>query len=75
MYPDSMSLTAASLFEIGESICSEHPELVQRALTESDVIERQGVRGYAREQDISIDACLHRLIDGLCLRFFTAVQT
>jgi hypothetical protein len=75
MYPDPLSLMATSLFETGESFCSEHPELIEQVLSETEMIERKRVRWYAREQGISIDVGVQRLIDGLALRYFTAATT
>ena len=75
MHPDPLSLTTMSLLAIGEWFSSEHPELAQRSPIACDAIERKGVRGYERVQGISIGACLQGLIDGLALRFLTAVRT
>jgi hypothetical protein len=74
LYPDPLSLSAMSLLAIGESFYSEHPKLAQRAPIAHDAIERQGVRGYGRDQGISIETCLQGLIDRLALRFLTAVR-
>jgi hypothetical protein len=74
MHPDPLSLVTGTLFEIGESLSNEHPELVDQALTQSHAIERNGIDSYIQEHGISLETGVARLIDGLALRFFSAVM-
>jgi hypothetical protein len=74
MHPDPLSLVTRTLFEIGESLSNEHPELVDQALTQSHAIERNGIRSHIQEHGISLETGVEWLIDGLALRFFSAVM-
>ncbi len=44
-------------------------------ITRSEAIERAGLRGYAEENDISLEECFQTLLTGLAVRYYKAVAT
>jgi hypothetical protein len=67
------SLMDTSLYSMGAFFSDEHPELVDEVIDESVAIERSGLRGYAKEHDLSVEECFQTLLTGLAVRYYKAV--
>ncbi len=67
------SLMDTSLYSMGAYFSDEHPDLVDEVISESEAIERAGLRVYAEEHDMSIEACFETLLTGLAVRYYNAV--
>lgn len=67
------SLMDTSLYSMGAYFCDEHPDLIDEVLAESEAIERAGLRGYADEHEITVEACFETLLTGLAVRYYNAV--
>ena len=42
-------------------------------IAQSEAIEEAGLRGYADEHDMTIEACFETLLTGLAVRYYKAV--
>ncbi len=67
------SLTDTSLYSMGAFFCDEHPDLVDDVITQSEAIERAGIRTYADEHSLTAQACFETLLTGLAVRYYNAV--
>jgi hypothetical protein len=67
------SLTDTSLYSMGAFFCDEHPDLVDDVITQSEAIERAGIRDYADEHGLTVQACFETLLTGLAVRYYNAV--
>jgi len=67
------SLMDTSLYSMGAYFSDEHPDLVGEVIAQSEAIERDGIRAYASEHDLSAEACFESLLTGLAVRYYNAV--
>ena len=67
------SLMDTSLYSMGAYFSDEHPDLVDEVIAESEAIERAGLRVYADEHDMTVEACFETLLTGLAVRYYNAV--
>ncbi|MEA2332942.1 MAG: hypothetical protein QOH58_3080 [Thermoleophilaceae bacterium] len=67
------SLMDTSLYSMGAYFSDEHPDLVDEVIAESEAIERAGLRAYAAEHDMTVEACFETLLTGLAVRYYNAV--
>jgi hypothetical protein len=67
------SLMETSLYSMGAYFSDQHPDLVEEVIAESEAIERAGLRGYAEEHDMTVEACFETLLTGLAVRYYNAV--
>jgi hypothetical protein len=67
------SLMDTSLYSMGAYFSDEHPDLVDDVIAESEAIERAGLRTYADQHDMTIEACFETLLTGLAVRYYNAV--
>jgi hypothetical protein len=67
------SLMDTSLYSMGAYFCDQHPDLVDDVIAESDAIVAAGLRPYADEHDMSLEACFETLLTGLAVRYYNAV--
>jgi hypothetical protein len=66
-------LMDTSLYSMGAYFSDQHPDLVGEVIAESEAIESAGLRAYADEHDMSIEACFETLLTGLAVRYYNAV--
>jgi hypothetical protein len=62
-----------SLYSMGAYFSDEHPDLVDEVIAESEAIERAGLRVYADEHGMTVEACFETLLTGLAVRYYNAV--
>jgi hypothetical protein len=67
------SLMETSLYSMGAYFCDQHPDLVEEVITQSEAIEAAGLRSYADEHDMTLEACFETLLTGLAVRYYKAV--
>jgi hypothetical protein len=67
------SLMETSLYSMGAYFCDEHPDLVEEVIAQSEAIESAGLRAYADEHDLTLEACFETLLTGLAVRYYNAV--
>src|SRR5688572_16169452 len=67
------SLMDTSLYSMGAFFSDEHPDLVDEVIAESEAIERAGLRAYADQHEMTIEACFETLLTGLAVRYYNAV--
>ena len=67
------SLMETSLYSMGAYFCDQHPDLVDEVIAQSEAVERAGLRGYAEEHDLTLEACFETLLTGLAVRYYNAV--
>ena len=67
------SLMDTSLYSMGAYFSDQHPDLVHEVIAESEAIESAGLRTYAAEHDMPIEACFETLLTGLAVRYYNAV--
>jgi hypothetical protein len=67
------SLMDTSLYSMGAYFCDQHPDLVHEVIAESEAIERAGLQAYAREHEMTLEACFETLLTGLAVRYYNAV--
>jgi hypothetical protein len=67
------SLMDTSLYSMGAYFSDEHPDLVDEVIAESEAIERAGLRAYADQHEMTIEACFETLLTGLAVRYYNAV--
>ena len=67
------SLMDTSLYSMGAYFCDQHPDLVEEVIAQSEAIEAAGLRSYADEHDMTIEACFETLLTGLAVRYYNAV--
>ncbi len=67
------SLMDTSLYSMGAYFSDRHPDLVDEVIEQSVAIEERGLRGYASDQDLSVEECFETLLTGLAVRYYKAV--
>jgi hypothetical protein len=67
------SLMDTSLYSMGAYFCDQHPDLVDEVIGQAEAIEAAGLRTYAREHDMTLEACFETLLTGLAVRYYNAV--
>jgi hypothetical protein len=67
------SLMDTSLYSMGAYFCDQHPDLVDEVIGQAEAIEAAGLRSYAAEQDMTLEACFETLLTGLAVRYYNAV--
>jgi hypothetical protein len=67
------SLMDTSLYSMGAYFSDEHPDLVEDVMGESEAIAAAGLRVYAEENDMTLEACFETLLTGLAVRYYNAV--
>jgi hypothetical protein len=67
------SLMNTSLYSMGAYFSDQHPELVDEVISQAEAIEAAGLRSYADENDMSVEACFETLLTGLAVRYYNAV--
>jgi hypothetical protein len=67
------SLMDTSLYSMGAYFSDQHPDLVDEVIAESEAIAAAGLRSYADEQDMTLEACFETLLTGLAVRYYNAV--
>jgi hypothetical protein len=67
------SLMDTSLYSMGAYFSDQHPDLVHEVIGQSEAIERAGLRAYAREHELTLEACFETLLTGLAVRYYNAV--
>jgi hypothetical protein len=66
-------LMDTSLYSMGAYFSDQHPDLVDEVIAQSEAIERAGLRAYADEHEMPIEACFETLLTGLAVRYYNAV--
>jgi hypothetical protein len=67
------SLMNTSLYSMGAYFSDQHPDLVDEVISQAEAIEAAGLRSYADENDMSVEACFETLLTGLAVRYYNAV--
>ena len=67
------SLMETSLYSMGAFFSDKHPDLVEEVIAQSEAIERAGLRSYAEEHELTVEACFETLLTGLAVRYYNAV--
>jgi hypothetical protein len=67
------SLMDTSLYSMGAYFSDEHPDLVDAVISESEAIERAGLRTYASQNEMSVEDCYETLLTGLAVRYYNSV--
>ena len=66
-------LMDTSLYSMGAFFSDEHPDLVDEVIAQSEDIEAAGIRGYAAEHEMTVEACFETMLTGLAVRYYNAV--
>ena len=69
------SLMDTSLYSMGAYFSDRHPDLVDEVIAQAAEIEERGLRGYARDNGISVEECFETLLTGLAVRYYKAVAS
>jgi hypothetical protein len=69
------SLMDTNLYSMGAYFADQHPDLVEDVIDQSVAIEEQGLRGYAEENDMPVEAVFETLLTGLAVRYYKAVAS
>ena len=69
------SLMDTSLYSMGAYFSDEHPDLVEDVIGESEAIASAGLRAYAEQNDMTLEACFETLLTGLAVRYYNAVAS
>ncbi|HEX5896601.1 MAG TPA: hypothetical protein VFY47_09760 [Thermoleophilaceae bacterium] len=67
------SLMDTSLYSMGAYFSDQHPDLVDEVIGQAEAIEAAGLRSYADEHDMTLEACFETLLTGLAVRYYNAV--
>ena len=67
------SLMNTSLYSMGAYFSDQHPDLVDEVIAQAEAIEAAGLRSYADENDMTVEACFETLLTGLAVRYYNAV--
>jgi hypothetical protein len=67
------SLMNTSLYSMGAYFSDQHPDLVEEVISQAEAIEAAGLRSYADEHDMPVEACFETLLTGLAVRYYNAV--
>ena len=66
-------LMDGQLYSMGAYFSDQHPELVDDVIEQAALIEENGLRSYASDNDISLEECFETLLTGLAVRYYKAV--
>jgi hypothetical protein len=69
------SLMDTSLYSMGAYFSDQHPDLVDEVIAQSEAIEEMGLRDYADEHDMAVEACFETLLTGLAVRYYKSVAS
>jgi hypothetical protein len=69
------SLMDTNLYSMGAYFADQHPDLVEDVIEQSVAIEERGLRGYAEDNDMGIEAVFETLLTGLAVRYYKAVAS
>jgi hypothetical protein len=69
------SLMDTSLYSMGAYFSDRHPDLVDEVIEQAVEIEERGLRGYASDNDLSVEECFETLLTGLAVRYYKAVAS
>jgi hypothetical protein len=69
------SLMDTSLYSMGAYFSDRHPDLVDEVIGQAVEIEQRGLRGYARDNELSVEECFETLLTGLAVRYYKAVAS
>jgi hypothetical protein len=67
------SLMNTSLYSMGAYFSDQHPDLVEEVIAQAEAIEAVGLRSYAADSDMTVEACFEALLTGLAVRYYNAV--
>jgi hypothetical protein len=67
------SLMNTSLYSMGAYFSDQHPDLVEEVIAQAEAIEAVGLRSYAADSDMTVEACFETLLTGLAVRYYNAV--
>jgi hypothetical protein len=67
------SLMDTQLYSMGAYFSDQHPDLVDDVIAQSEAIEDAGLRTYADDNDMTLEACFETLLTGLAVRYYNAV--
>ena len=67
------SLMDTSLYSMGAFFSDQHPDLVDEVIAQSVAIEERGLRGYAEDNELTVQECFEALLTGLAVRYYKAV--
>jgi hypothetical protein len=67
------SLMDTQLYSMGAYFSDQHPELIEDVIEQAELIERNGLRAYADDNDLALEACFETLLTGLAVRYYKAV--
>ncbi|MEA2443844.1 MAG: hypothetical protein QOJ12_1136 [Thermoleophilales bacterium] len=67
------SLMDTQLYSMGAYFSDQHPELIEDVIEQAELIERNGLRAYADDNDLTLEACFETLLTGLAVRYYKAV--
>jgi hypothetical protein len=67
------SLMDTQLYSMGAYFSDQHPELVDDVIEQAELIEQNGLRAYAEDNDLALEACFETLLTGLAVRYYKAV--
>jgi hypothetical protein len=67
------SLMDTSLYSMGAYFSDQHPDLVEEVIAQSEEIERSGLRDYADDHELTLEACFETLLTGLAVRYYNAI--
>jgi hypothetical protein len=69
------SLMDTSLYSMGAYFSDRHPDLVDEVIGQAVEIEQRGLRGYASDNELSVEECFETLLTGLAVRYYKAVAS
>jgi hypothetical protein len=69
------SLMDTNLYSMGAYFADQHPDLVEDVIEQSVAIEERGLRGYATDHDMGVEAVFETLLTGLAVRYYKAVAS
>ena len=69
------SLMDTSLYSMGAYFSDRHPDLVDEVIGQAVEIEERGLRGYASDNEITVEECFETLLTGLAVRYYKAVAS
>ncbi|MEA2143700.1 MAG: hypothetical protein QOI64_2130 [Solirubrobacteraceae bacterium] len=67
------SLMDTQLYSMGAYFSDQHPELIDDVIDQAELIEQNGLRAYADDNDLTLEACFETLLTGLAVRYYKAV--
>ena len=69
------SLMDTNLYSMGAYFCDQHPDLVDEVIQQSVAVEEQGIRDYAKANDLTAEQCFETLMTGLAVRYYKAIAS